>query len=329
MSDAEFPILVVIENDQQHAKPASLRAISAARQLGDSYSLLCLGRGIETVVAGVSDLGAARIYVADHEALADPLADRYAKVVVDVAAQDGSRTILAAGSTFSRDLLPRVAALIDAPMLSDVTHIESTPDQTIYQRPVNAGSEVATVTLESPRRVLTIRAGAFELPQRTDERSPRQSVAVSRDALPNGMQFVSREQRQSQRPELSEARVVVAGGRPIKDREAFEQLVGRLADTLGGAVGATRALVDAGVVPNDWQIGQTGKVLSPELYIGIGISGAVQHLAGIMDARVIVAINKDPTAPIMKMASYALTGDLFELVPQLIQALQRGDEPGR
>ena len=163
------------------------------------------------------------------------------------------------------------------------------------------------------------------MPQRAAQKSPIETITISPGTLPDGTRFVSREQRQSPRPELSEARVVVAGGRPIKDRETFEQLVGRLADTLGGAVGATRALVDAGVVPNDWQIGQTGKVLAPELYIAMGISGAVQHLAGIMDARVIVAINKDPSAPLMKLASYALIGDMFEVVPQLIQTLQQPD----
>jgi electron transfer flavoprotein alpha subunit len=210
-------------------------------------------------------------------------------------------------------------------MLSDVTQIHTGPDQTVFQRPVNAGSEVATVTLQAERRALTIRPGAFEMPQRTVGRSPLETVAITPQDLPDGMRFVSREERQSQRPELSEARVVVAGGRPIRDRDSFEQLVGGLADSLGGAVGATRALVDAGVVPNDWQIGQTGKVLSPDLYIAIGISGAVQHLAGIMDARVIVAINKDPTAPMMKIASYALTGDLFELVPQLIEKLPHAE----
>jgi electron transfer flavoprotein alpha subunit len=322
MSDIE-PVLVVIEHDGQQAKPASLRAVSAARQLGDAYSLVCIGQRIEQVASSVTELGAAKVYMADHESLADPLADRYAQVIAEVAAQDGSRTILAASSTFSRDLLPRVAALVDAPMLSDVTQIQSRAGQTEYQRPVNAGSEVAAVTLQAECRVLTIRPGAFEMPRQTMGKSSLEPVVISPRDLPEGSQFVSREERQSQRPDLSEARVVVAGGRPIKDRENFEQLVGRLADALGGAVGATRALVDAGVVPNDWQIGQTGKALAPELYIAIGISGAVQHLAGIMDARVIVAINKDATAPMMKMASYALTGDLFEIVPQLTEALQR------
>jgi electron transfer flavoprotein alpha subunit len=282
-----------------------------------------MGHGIESLAASVTEYGAAKVYVADHVALAEPIADRYAKVVGDVAAAAGAATILATSSTFSRDLLPRVAALLDAPMLSDVTHIEITPGGIVYQRPVNAGSELAAVTLQSERRVLTIRAGAFEMPEKTVGKSPLETLSLAADELPDGARFLSREERKSPRPELTEARVVVAGGRPIKDRDSFEQLVGRLADALGGAVGATRALVDAGVVPNDWQIGQTGKVLAPELYIAIGISGAVQHLAGIMDARVIVAINKDATAPIMKLASYSLVGDLYEIVPELIEKLPR------
>jgi electron transfer flavoprotein alpha subunit len=159
------------------------------------------------------------------------------------------------------------------------------------------------------------------MPPRTTGKSSIEPVILAPDELPNAARFISRQQRESQRPELTEARVVVAGGRPIKDRETFERLIGRLADALGGAVGATRALVDAGVTPNDWQIGQTGKVVAPELYIAIGISGSVQHLAGVTDARVIVAINRDPTAPMMKLANYALTGDLYELVPKLIESL--------
>jgi electron transfer flavoprotein alpha subunit len=325
MSDGEKHVLVVIEHDGKQVKPASLKAISAARQLGGSYSLLCIGNDIESVTASLLGFTAMKVFVSDHALLADPIADRYARVVADIAIEGKAQTVIAASSTFSRDLLPRVAALIDAPMLSDVTLIQSRSDKAVYHRPINAGSETATATLYGERQVLTIRPGAFEMPVSGHQQSPIEPIAISPDSLPDGTHFVSREVRQSPRPELSEAHVVVAGGRPIKDRETFELLVGRLADTLGGAVGATRALVDAGVVPNDWQIGQTGKVLAPELYIAMGISGAVQHLAGIMDARVIVAINKDASAPLMKLASYSLVGDLFDVVPQLIESLQNGE----
>jgi electron transfer flavoprotein alpha subunit len=325
MNEVEQPTLIVVEHDGQQARPASMRAVGAARKLGAPFSLICLGHQIDAIAGNVARLGALKVYVADQEALAQALADRWAHVVADVAEKAGFQTVLAASSTFARDLLPRIAALLDAPMLSDVIEIERGPDGTVFRRPINAGCEVATVTLQSGRRVLTVRPGAFEMPERAAQESSIEAVAVSPQDLPCGATFVSRELRQSLRPDLSEASVVVAGGRPIKDRESFEQLVGRLADALGGAVGATRALVDAGVVPNDWQIGQTGKVVAPELYIAVGISGAVQHLAGVMDARTIVAINKDATAPMMKVATYALAGDLFEIVPSLIKALLQRD----
>ena len=176
--------------------------------------------------------------------------------------------------------------------------------------------------LQGDKRVLTIRAAGFEAPEAGAASSPVENFAVDAATLPNGMQFVSREERVSDRPDLTEARVVIGGGRPLKDKESFDRLVGGLADLLGGAIGATRAAVDTGLAPNDYQIGQTGKVIAPELYIALGISGAIQHLAGIKDSRVIVAINKDPDAPIFQMATYGLVGDVHEIVPRLIEALR-------
>jgi electron transfer flavoprotein alpha subunit len=218
--------------------------------------------------------------------------------------------------------LPRIAALFDAPMVSDVLAIEQTDGSTAYRRPINAGSMLATVTLESDRRVLTVRATAFEAPVPNAAPCPLERFEFDAATLPDGIEFISREERKSGRPDLTEARVVVCGGRPLKDTETFERLVGGLADALGGAIGATRAAVDAGMVPNDYQVGQTGKIIAPELYVGMGISGAIQHLAGIKDSRIIVAINKDPDAPIFQMATYGLVGDLHQLVPQLIELVQ-------
>ena len=182
----------------------------------------------------------------------------------------------------------------------------------------------APVKLESDRRVLTVRATAFEAPATDSAGCPIERFDCDVTLLPKGMEFIYREQRISRRPDVSEAAVVVCGGRPLKDKETFEKLVGGLADQLGGAVDATRAAVDAGMAPNDYQVGQTGKVIAPQLYIGLGISGAIQHLAGIKDSQVIVAINKDPDAPIFQVATYGLVGDLHQIVPQFIAAVRRG-----
>ena len=208
-------------------------------------------------------------------------------------------------------------------MVTDVVAIEEIDGSISYRRPINAGSMFAMVKVEGDRRVLTVRATAFEPPAADAAPCPIKRFDFDAASLPNGIRFISREERKSDRPDLTEARVVVSGGRPLKDKETFERLVGGLADALGGAIGATRAAVDAGMAPNDYQIGQTGKVVAPELYIALGISGAIQHLAGIKDSRIIVAINKDPDAPIFQMATYALVGDLYQIVPQLIESIRR------
>jgi electron transfer flavoprotein alpha subunit len=316
--------LVLIEQDHQQVKRPSLHAITLARQLGGEYALVLLGHDLDKIAGSLVSLGANAVVVADDPALAEPLADRYATVVAEVVRKRGAITLLATSSTFSKDILPRAAALLDAPMITDVLAIEEKNGSISYRRPINAGSMLATVKLEGERRVLTARATAFEAPAADAETCPIERFELDAASLPNGMEFISREQRTCDRPDLTEARVVVCGGRPLKDTETFERLVGGLADALGGAVGATRAAVDAGMVPNDYQVGQTGKIIAPELYVGIGISGAIQHLAGIKDSRIIVAINRDPDAPIFQIATYGLVGDLYQLVPQLIESIRRG-----
>jgi len=316
--------LVLIEHDRQCVKRPSLHGITLARQLGGAYALLVLGQGLDEIAASLVFYGASAVIVADNPALAEPLADRYAAVIAQAAQKHNSRTVLGISSTFGKDVLPRAAALLDVPMVSDVLAIEEKSGSNSYRRPVNAGTMLATVKLESDRRVLTARATAFEAPAADARACPIERFEFDAASLPNGMEFISREQRISDRPDLTEAAVVVCGGRPLKDQETFERLVGGLADALGGAVGATRAAVDAGMAPNDYQVGQTGKVIAPQLYIGVGISGAIQHLAGIKDSRVIVAINKDPDAPIFQVATYGLVGDLHQIVPQFIDVLRRG-----
>jgi len=285
--------------------------------------LVVLGHDLDKIVATLVSYGASAVIVADDPALAEPLADRYAMVIAETARQHGATTVLGSSSTFSKDVLPRVAALLDAPMVTDVLAIEEVNGVTAFRRPTNAGSMLAIVKVEGDIRILTVRATAFEAPAADAAPCPVEGLELDSLTLPDGMQFISREQRVSDRPDLTEARVVVSGGRPMKDPETFQRLVGGLADALGGAVGATRAAVDAGMAPNDYQIGQTGKVVAPELYIALGISGAIQHLAGIKDSRIIVAINKDPEAPIFQMATYGLVGDLHQIVPQLIEAIRR------
>ena len=315
--------LILIEHDRQQVKRPSLHAITLARQLGGEYLLLLLGHGLDDVAATLVSHGASAVVVADDQLLAEPLADRYAAVIAQAMQKHDAKILLGSSSTFSKDVLPRAAALLDAPMVTDVVAIEKNDGSVSYRRPINAGSMFVTVKVEGNRRVLTARATAFEAPATDFTPCPIKRFDFDAASLPNGMQFVSREERKSDRPDLTTARVVVAGGRPLKDKETFERLVGGLADSLGGAIGATRAAVDAGMAPNDYQVGQTGKVIAPELYIGLGISGAIQHLAGIKDSRIIVAINKDPDAPIFQIATYGLVGDLYQIVPQLIESIRR------
>ncbi len=314
--------LVIIEHDGQRVKRGSLSAITLARQLEGTFGLLVVGSGVSAIAQSLQTFGAATVLTAEAPELSEPLADRVAAVIAQMVRQTGATTVLGVSSTYTKDILPRAAALLDAPMVSDVMGIESKDGEVLFKRPICAGSFCATVRIEGSLRVLTVRGASFEVPQPNCQTCPIESVAVDSAALPNGTTFISREQSASTRPDLTEARVVICGGRPLKDKESFEKLIGGLADALGGAVGATRAAVDAGLAPNDCQIGQTGKTVAPELYVGIGISGAIQHLAGIKDSRVIVAINRDPEAPIFQMANYSLVGDLHEVVPQLINAVR-------
>ena len=315
--------LALIEHDRRRAKSASLHAITLARQLGGDYALLLLGHDLDEVAASLVSYGACAVVVADDPALAEPLADRYAKVIAEATRTHGAKTLVGATSTFSKDILPRAAALLNLPMVSDVVATEEIESSVLYRRPTNAGSKLATVRVESDRLVLTVRGTAFEAATADAAVCPIERFPVDIASLPMSTEFISREQRMSDRPELTDAPVVVCGGRPLKDKQTFERLVGGLADLLGGAVGATRAAVDAGMAPNDYQVGQTGKIIAPQLYIGVGISGAVQHLAGIKDSRIIVAINRDPDAPIFQVATYGLVGDLYEIVPQLIDTLRK------
>jgi electron transfer flavoprotein alpha subunit len=280
---------------------------------------LVLGSSLDSVAADAARF--APVIVADHALLANPTADRYARIIADVAQERDAVSIIANSTTFAKDILPRAAALLSAAMAGDVTGYSLVNGELLLRRPMYAGAATAVVTLTGRPQVITIRASAFPSAEPLDQ--PGECIAwnVGASTLPNHSEYVGLESRPTSRPELTEARVVVSGGRPFRTSEEFENYVGRLADALNGAAGCTRALVDAGIAPNEWQVGQTGKVVAPQLYVALGISGAVQHLAGMKNSRVVVAVNTDPEAPMFSIATYGLVADVRQIVPELIREL--------
>ena len=320
-------ILVIAEHDEGQLKLATLAAVACAKKVcsdvGGQFEIVVIGEGVGGIADALAGYGAANVLVADHPQLKHPLADKYSQLIFSVAKERGSSMVIAAASTFSKDILPRAAALLDAGMISDVTSVVPDGEDFTFERVMFAGNVIGTVKLSGPIKVFTIRAAAFSAPSAIDQKSPVVSVAVDVAALPNHLEFVSRDQKPSGRPDATEARIVVSGGRALKNSEDFERLVGGLADKLGAAVGSSRALVDSGITPNTLQIGQTGKVVAPELYIGLGISGAIQHLAGMKDTKIIVAINQDAEAPIFEVADYGLVADVYQVVPEMIAKLEK------
>jgi electron transfer flavoprotein alpha subunit len=306
--------LVIAEHDNQHLKPATLAAVTAAAKAGGEVHVLVAGAGCADVAAQTSRVaGVAKVLLADAPQLANGLAENLAAQVVALA--PAYSHIVAAATAGGKNVAPRVAALLDVAQVSEVMSVES-PDT--YTRPIYAGNAIATVQATDPIKVLTIRPTNFEAAAAEGGTAAVEAVSAVGDT---GLaSFVGREMAKSDRPELQGAKMVVSGGRGMGSAENFK-LLDPLADKLGAALGASRAAVDAGYAPNDWQVGQTGKVVAPQLYIAVGISGAIQHLAGMKDSKVIVAINKDPEAPIFSVADYGLVGDLFEAVPQLVKEL--------
>jgi len=307
-------VLVIAEHDNATLKASTLNTVSAAFQCGDGIHILVAGHECGAVAEAAAQVaGVSKVLLADAPHLADGLAENVAEQALAIA---GDYThIMAPANAFGKNVLPRVAARLDVQQISEITAVIS-PDT--FERPIYAGNAIATVQSSDPVKVITVRITNFAPAEPGFAASPIEGVAVASDA--GNSRFVSRDLSKSERPELSGARVVVAGGRGLGSAEEFK-IVEQLADKLGAAVGATRAVVDAGYAPNDWQIGQTGKIIAPDLYIGLGISGAIQHIAGIKDAKTIVAINSDPDAPIFLVADYGIVGDAHELVPQLIAEL--------
>lgn len=319
-------ILIVAEHFNGALRLATGSAVGFARrvaaEIGASYEILVLGTSDAAVAKSAASLGASLVLVADAPELREPLADNYGHLVAEVCRQREASIVVSGASTFSKDLLPRAAALLDAGMLSDVVDVRAESGDLLFRRAMYAGNAIATVKLEGPVQFLTVRTSAFTAPENGQAESNVASVEFDSSRFPSQMKFIGRERKAAGRPDPAEARIVVSGGRAIKNAEDFERLVGGLADALGAGVGSSRALVDAGITPNSLQVGQTGKVVAPELYLALGISGAIQHMAGMKDAKVIAAINKDPEASIFEIADYGLVADIYEAVPELISKLK-------
>jgi len=307
-------VLVLAQHDNKVLDAATLHGVTAATQLPGPCHLLVAGKDCGAVAEEAAKIqGIEKVLRVEHDAYADPLAEDLAPLLVAMA--DGYDYLIAASTTFSRNVMPRVAALLDTAQVSDIVEVVS---PSTFKRYIYAGNALTTVESKDAKRVVTVRTTTFDAAPAEGGSAAIETVAA---VEPTGLAtFVGREVQSSARPDLGSARVVVSGGRGLGSAENF-QIIEKLADSVGAAVGASRAAVDAGYAPNDWQVGQTGKIVAPELYIAVGISGAIQHLAGMKDSKVIVAINKDEEAPIFQVADYGLVGDLFKLVPELTEKL--------
>ena len=306
--------LVIAEHDNGSLKGATHHTVTAAVQCGGDVHILVAGSGCGAAAEAAAQIaGVSKVLVADAPHFADGLAENVAEQILAIA---GSYShILAPATAYGKNILPRVAAKLDVAQISEITKVDS-PDT--FERPIYAGNAIAYVQSSDAIKVITVRATGFDAAAATGGSAATETVTAVADA--GTSRFVGRELAKSDRPELTAAKVIVSGGRGMGSGEAFKVLE-PLADKLNAAMGASRAAVDAGYVPNDWQVGQTGKIVAPNLYIAVGISGAIQHLAGMKDSKVIVAINKDPEAPIFSVADYGIVGDLFEVVPQLVAEL--------
>ena len=306
--------LIVAEHDNQTLKAATLNAVAAAQQLGGDIDVLVVGSGCQAAAdAAAAVPGVASVLLADNAAYENQLAENVSLAVADVAA--GYDAVLAAATANGKNVMPRVAALLDVAQISDITAVI---DADTFERPIYAGNVIATVKSSDAKKVITVRTTAFDAVPAEGGSASVQAVDGAHDAGVSS--FIGEEVAVSDRPELTSASVVISGGRGMQNGDNFSMLEG-IADKLNAAIGASRAAVDAGFVPNDYQVGQTGKIVAPDLYIAVGISGAIQHLAGMKDSKVIVAINKDEDAPIFQVADYGLVADLFSALPELEAAL--------
>ncbi|WP_457939095.1 electron transfer flavoprotein subunit alpha/FixB family protein [Mesorhizobium sp. 10J20-29] len=307
-------ILLIAEHDNQSLSDQTAKALSAALKIGSDVHVLVAGKGAKAAADAAAKLsGVTKVLLAEADELENRLAEPLAALIVGMA--DGYDTIIAPATTAGKNVMPRVAALLDVMQVSEIVEVVS-PDT--FKRPIYAGNAIQTVQSSDAKRVITVRTASF---QGAAEGGSAPVESVSAAANPGLSTFVENRLSDSDRPELTSAKIIISGGRALGSSEKFQEVILPVADKLGAAVGASRAAVDAGYAPNDWQVGQTGKVVAPDLYIACGISGAIQHLAGMKDSKVIVAINKDEEAPIFQVADYGLVGDLFVILPELEKAL--------
>jgi len=309
-----MPTLLIAEHDNKSLKDATNKALTAAKAIGADVHVLVAGNGCKAVAEAAAKLdGVKKVLLAEAPAYEHMLAEPIAALIVSLTGP--YEAIVAPATTSGKNFMPRVAALLDVMQISEVIKVDG-PDT--FERPIYAGNAIQTVRALDPKKVITVRTAAF---QATGEggSAPVETVAAAAD--PGLSQFSGEELSKSERPELTSAKIIISGGRAMQSRENFTKYIEPVADKLGAAVGASRAAVDAGYAPNDWQVGQTGKVVAPDLYIAVGISGAIQHLAGMKDSKVIVAINKDEEAPIFQVADYGLVADLYKALPELAAEL--------
>jgi electron transfer flavoprotein alpha subunit len=317
-------VLIFAEHQGSHFPKTSLTAVHAglelAKKRGGQAIAVVAGDAPEALAAEIAKYGVAKAIALTHANLKNYLADAHAAALTALIKQTGAEFLLATATAIGKDLLPRLAARLNAPMASEITAIN---DDGTYVRPMYAGNAMATIEMDGPVKVITVRGTAFDAAKPGASPAPVEKVDAEIDAAATKTEFVSFNQTKSDRPQLTEARIVVSGGRGLKSGDNFKTVLEPLVDEMGAAMGASRAAVDAGFVPNDLQVGQTGKVVAPELYVAVGISGAIQHLAGMKDSKIIVAINKDEEAPIFSVADYGLVADLFKAVPEMAEEMKK------
>ncbi len=307
-------ILLLADHDNTSLSDQTAKTLTAAAKIGGDVHILVSGKGAQAAADAAAKLtGVSKVLLAESDDLANNLAEPLADLIVSLAG--GYDTIISAATSVGKNVLPRVAALLDVAQISEIIEVVSSDT---FKRPIYAGNAIQTVQSTDAKKVITVRTASFAS---AEEGGSAAVETISAVANPGLSTFVGDALSSSDRPELTSAKIIVSGGRALGSAEKFKEVILPLADKLGAAVGASRAAVDAGYAPNDWQVGQTGKVVAPQLYIAVGISGAIQHLAGMKDSKVIVAINKDDEAPIFQVADYGLVGDLFELLPELEKAL--------